>query len=435
MKKRILSFLLALVLIATIPVIVTPITHAAEVLETGKAGPNITWTTYSDGRLVFSGWGKMEDGKNWLVKNWYRHDPVHVIFEEGITYIGAYSFYSDAAFDSVKTITIPTTLTSIGGYAFCGVENLERVNISNLQKWCSMTYDNYAYPMDMGADLYLNGVKIVDLVIPNNITTLCKGAFWGCESLRSVTIPAHVKTIDNNAFSYCKNLEKIYFKGNAPTFGTKVFYGCNTNAYYPLNNSTWNESVFSLNPEGVTWLWDNQSLFTDVSTSSWYFESVNWAVNKGITNGVSATSFAPDSNCTRAHIITFLWRAAGSPESIVPVSPFDDVKESDYFYQAVLWAVELGITRGVSETAFAPNSECTRAQIVTFLHRSLGSPGPTKNHTPFVDISSEEYYYDAVLWAVEKGITQGMTATTFAPNSVCTRAQAVCFLHRRNLYT
>lgn len=429
MTKRFLSILLVLSLLSATFVIAVPIAHAATVLESGKAGDNITWTTYDDGRLVFSGTGRMDDGKYWLVKDWSHHDPVDVIFEEGITYIGAYSFYSDWGFKSIRTVTFPGTLTEIGEYAFEGLIKLEKVYITNLKNWCSVTYGNGAHPMDTGADLYLKGEKVVDLVIPNNITKLCNGAFWGCESLRSVYIPDHVTEIGNNAFSYCSNLEKIYFKGEPPIFGSYVFYGCHALAYCPVN-SGWNESVFSQNTEGVTWLWDQQKPFADVPTDSWFCDSVSWALGEGITKGVSETSFAPNSSCTRAQIITFLWRAAGRPESMAPVSSFTDVKEGDYFYKPVLWAEERGITRGVTEATFGPDEPCTRAQIVTFLHRAAQTPEPKTEDHPFVDVSPDAYYYRAVLWAVEMGITNGMTATTFEPDDRCTRAQTVCFLHR-----
>ena len=431
MTKRILSFLLILSVLCVTLAGVAPVAHAAEVLQSGKAGENITWTTYDDGRLVFSGTGRMDDGEDWLVKNWYRYDPVDVIFEEGITYIGAYSFYNSASFDSIKTVTIPSTLTETGAHAFSGLYNLERVYITDLEAWCAMDLTkNYCSPLDEGADLYLNGEKVVDLVIPETITRLNDKVFWGCESLRSVTVPAHVTEIGHNAFTHCTNLEEIYFKGNPPTFGTKVFYGCDVKAYYPPNNSAWNQDVFSLNSEGVTWLRDQQAPFSDVPKGSWYYDSVNWALEEGITTGMSDTTFEPNSICTRAQIITFLWRAAGKPEPMLTVNPFVDVKSSDYFYKAVLWALETDRTTGVTDTTFEPNSVCTRAQIVTFLHRSAGTPDPTTGNNPFVDVPSGEYYHQAVLWAVENGITTGMTATTFEPGTQCTRAQAVTFLHR-----
>ena len=174
---------------------------------------------------------------------------------------------------------------------------------------------------------------------------------------------------------------------------------------------------------------DVESTFDDVAEDAYYFVPVEWAVEEGITSGTSATTFSPNASCTRAQAVTFLWRAAGSPEPESTEMPFEDVADGAYYYDAVLWAVENGITAGTSATTFAPNATCTRAQIVTFLWRSQKSPaGETVN--PFADVAAGAYYYDAVLWAVENGVTAGTTATTFSPNNNCTRAQIVTFLYR-----
>ncbi|MBQ4040803.1 MAG: S-layer homology domain-containing protein, partial [Oscillospiraceae bacterium] len=170
--------------------------------------------------------------------------------------------------------------------------------------------------------------------------------------------------------------------------------------------------------------------FTDVSESDYFYDPVLWAVENGITNGMSATTFAPNANCTRAQVVTFLHRSAGTPEPTMTENPFTDVAESDYFYDAVLWAVENGITNGMSATTFAPNASCTRAQVVTFLWRADGAPAPNSSENPFKDISSGEYFYNAVLWAVEKEITNGISADKFGPNATCTRGQIVTFLYR-----
>ena len=170
--------------------------------------------------------------------------------------------------------------------------------------------------------------------------------------------------------------------------------------------------------------------FVDVPADQYYAEPVNWAVYNSITQGVSATSFAPDATCTRNQIVTFLWRAAGCPEPQSKANPFVDVVETDYFYKAVLWAVENGITSGTSANTFSPENPCTRAQVATFLWRAEGKPAPSGNKMPFVDVPAGEYYYDAVIWAVENGITAGTSATTFAPENPCTRGQIVTFLYR-----
>ena len=169
--------------------------------------------------------------------------------------------------------------------------------------------------------------------------------------------------------------------------------------------------------------------FTDVPAGSYYEDAVIWAVDKGITTGTSATTFNPNGICTRAQAVTFLWRAAGSPAAKSAVMPFTDVKAGSYCYDAVLWAVEQGITKGTSETMFSPDATCTRAQIVTFLWRSQKSPAAgTAN--PFTDVKASAYYADAVLWAVKEDVTKGTTNTTFSPDATCTRAQIVTFIYR-----
>ena len=169
--------------------------------------------------------------------------------------------------------------------------------------------------------------------------------------------------------------------------------------------------------------------FVDVPGNAYYADAVSWAVANGITSGTTATTFSPNASCTRAQAVTFLWRAAGSPEPASTRNPFTDVKSSAYYYKAVLWAVEKGITVGTTDTTFSPNATCTRAQIVTFLWRDSGSEA-VQTAVPFEDVKRGMYYYNAVTWAVKNGITSGTTATTFSPNNDCTRAQIVTFLYR-----
>ena len=170
-------------------------------------------------------------------------------------------------------------------------------------------------------------------------------------------------------------------------------------------------------------------VFVDVATGSYYEDAVDWAVENGITQGTDDTHFSPDGICTRAQAVTFLWRAAGSPAPRSRTVPFTDVPAGSYYYDAVLWAVENGITEGTSDTTFSPNMTCTRAQIVAFLWRSEKSPAAgTAN--PFADVKSTAYYADAVLWAVKENITRGTTNTTFSPDADCTRSQIVTFLWR-----
>ena len=179
------------------------------------------------------------------------------------------------------------------------------------------------------------------------------------------------------------------------------------------------------------WVRVSELPFTDVAVTDYYYDAVLWAAENGITGGVDDTHFAPNAPCTRAQIVTFLWRAAGSPAPKSSDMPFEDVAAGSYYHDAVLWAVEQGITVGTSATTFSPDDTCTRAHIVTFLWRAQQSPA-AGSANPFLDVASDAYYTDAVLWAVKNGITVGTNAagTTVSPDDDCTRAQIVTFLFR-----
>ena len=175
---------------------------------------------------------------------------------------------------------------------------------------------------------------------------------------------------------------------------------------------------------------DNTMLnfFTDVHAEDYYYDAVLWAAQKGITGGMSDTLFAPNAACTRAQIVTFLWRAAGSPEPKA-LSSFADVPADAYYAKAVAWAVENGITEGTSDTTFAPGTICTRAQGAALLYRAAGSPA-VSGSAAFTDVPADAYYADAAAWAGQKGITGGIGNGLFGPHNNCTRAQIVTFLYR-----
>lgn len=169
--------------------------------------------------------------------------------------------------------------------------------------------------------------------------------------------------------------------------------------------------------------------FTDVRSGDYFYAPVQWAMEKNITSGTSATTFSPNQACTRAQAVMFLWKAAGQPEPTRTSNPFRDVKSSDYYYKAVLWAVENNITSGTSDTTFSPNQSCTRGQIMTFLYKAAGSPSVSGSN-PFRDVAYGDYFYRPVLWAVRNDITSGTSATAFSPSASCTRGQIVTFLYK-----
>ncbi len=171
--------------------------------------------------------------------------------------------------------------------------------------------------------------------------------------------------------------------------------------------------------------------FTDMpARGNWAHNPIDWAVVNKITNGMTDTTFVPNGTITRGQAVTFLWRAAGKPAPEKTETPFTDLVEGAFYYDAVLWAVEKGITNGMTATTFNPGGSCTRGQIVTFLYRFAGSPEVETADSPFTDLKADAFYTVPVAWAVAGNITNGLSATTFGPDATCTRAQVVTFLYR-----
>ena len=210
---------------------------------------------------------------------------------------------------------------------------------------------------------------------------------------------------------------------------TYVPYKNVNKAYEDVITFTCVGETFTETLSGVVTVFVGEEMnFTDVKKTDYFYDAVVWAVENDITSGLSATTFGPNNTCTRAQVVTFLWRAAGEP-AVSGTLPFTDVKKTDYYYDAVLWAYKNNITTGLTEKTFGPNNTVTRGQVVTFLCRALDER-PGTSYNPFNDVKKTDYYYDAVLWAVEDKVTTGTTATTFSPNSGCTRGQIVTFLYR-----
>ena len=247
----------------------------------------------------------------------------------------------------------------------------------------------------------------------------------------------------STGFNAVKTTDRFYYTTTSynqnalsdVTFRASTYAKTGTTAYIPFTiYAKYGTSSATRQVTGTVAIKIAQTMnFVDVKTSDYFYDSVKWAVNDNITKGTSATTFSPNNTCTRAEIVTFLWRAAGSPTPTITRNPFTDVKYSvgSDFYNAILWASQNGIAAGTSTTTFAPNDNCTRAQIVTFLWRYAKKPlGYYTN--PFNDVNKTEYaaYYDAILWAAGKGIATGNTPKTFNPDGTCTRAEAVTFLYR-----
>lgn len=247
----------------------------------------------------------------------------------------------------------------------------------------------------------------------------------------------------STGFNAVKTTDRFYYTTTSynqnalsdVTFRASTYAKTGTTVYIPFTiTAKYGTSSATRQVTGTVAIKIAQTMnFVDVKPTDYFYDSVKWAVNNNITKGTSATTFSPNNTCTRAEIVTFLWRAAGSPTPTITRNPFTDVKYpvgSD-FYNAILWASQNGIAAGTSTTTFAPNDNCTRAQIVTFLWRYAKKPlGYYTN--PFNDVNKTEYaaYYDAILWAAGKGIATGNTPKTFNPDGTCTRAEAVTFLYR-----
>ena len=317
--------------------------------------------------------------------------------------------------DSGATSTLVTAVSGNGGSV--------SINGQDLSTGGSATV---AIPNSGTTDIVVKiGAKTYTLTILRNSGT--GGNQGGGGGATSYTL-----TFNTNGGSAISKVSKtsgttVDLTGYTPTRDGYTFDGWYSNSDLTIKVTsiklTSNTTIYA------KWTAKSDMSFTDVAGNAYYRDAVEWAVENGITKGTTATTFSPHATCTRAQAVTFLWRAAGSPAPETSAMPFTDVPVGSYYYDAVLWAVENGITKGTSDTTFSPNMTCSRAQIVAFLWRSEKSPAAgTAN--PFADVKSDAYYADAVLWAVKENITKGTTSTTFSPNAGCTRAQIVTFLWR-----
>ena len=339
----------------------------------------------------------------------------------------------------ITSVEIPKTLTECGGFSgpFSECPNLKTASFQNgTTLIAEHVFDN------------CTGLETV--TIPSTVTEIGYEAFVG-SGLTSVEIPDSVTRIDDGAFNDCSSLTNVQYCG---TEAQKAAITIDDNNDPLLNASwsyghLWDAGVVTQEPtasaEGVKTFTctvcgetRTESIpkltnpFTDVAKGKFYYDPVLWAISQDpvITTGVTDTTFMPDRICTRAHVVTFLWRANGCPEPTDMTNTFKDVPNGKYYTKAVLWAAETGITTGYSDGTFRPDDECTRGQVVTFLWRAKGSPKPTGVNNPFSDVPTGKYYTSAILWALKNNITQGRTATTFGPDDACTRGHVVTFLYR-----
>ena len=504
MKNRLISLMLAALLVVSL----FPLSaSAADIVDSGTCGENLTWTFDSDGLLTISGTGPMVDNND-NSPFYYKRDTIRsVVVGIGVTSIGDNAF---SCCSSLTNITIPEGVTSIGHGAFYSCSSLTNVTIpesvtsigdgvfSSCGNLTSVVLPSYVNTF--GRSVFQRCTNLKSVQIPNGVTTIGSNMFERCRNLTLVAIPSSVTLITNTSFAECVSLADVLYGGSEDSWKMAAEYNANFALFYNTNihfNVTAPEAHFrpitvpatceadgytartcdcgyeydrvvtepALGHDWTPWATlleptattkgiavricandpkhvefkalptvagDPSNPFTDVAEGKFYHDPVLWAIsqNPQITTGVTDATFEPDRSCTRAHVVTFLWRANGCPEPTSTTNTFKDVPNGKYYTKAVLWAAEQGITTGYSDGTFRPDDECSRGQVVTFLWRSKGQPKPASTTNPFSDVPAGKYYTTAVLWALENNITTGRTPSTFGPDDACTRGHVVTFLYR-----
>ena len=460
-----------------------------------------------------------------------------VTLPEGLVSIG----YSAFAYCSgLESLTIPQSVTGIGSYAFYGCGNLRSIRIpdgvtrvesstfANCSNLTSVDFGSGVTSIDssafascvsltdlalpagltsLGGSAFSGCTALSSVTIPESLTSISASVFSGCSGLRSMTIPTNITNIGSYAFGGCRSLKTVDFLGGPPNIASNSFSGVNATCWYPDDGSWWEDDMEDYGghlvwvPRGETLylsdgsisvaVFDNrsltlsradgtavyaewstsdanvarvddrgqvegikygkctisastggqiyscevQTLFWDVADpSQYYFKHVYWAAENGITKGYDLEYFDPQGECTREQMMTFLWRLAGQPNPTTTTSRFPDVKSGAYYYKAVLWGVEKGITNGYSSGPlagkFGVGEACTREQAMTFLWRMAGKPDPTGTTNKFKDVKKSDYFYKAVLWASENKIANGYADGTYGVGKACLREHMVTFLSK-----
>lgn len=325
--------------------------------------------------------------------------------------------------------TFVSTERAEGNAGICGEEVQWSFNDQNGMLTISGSGRMYDYASAERLPWYALRSQINCAVVEEGITSLGEYLFSD-SAVSSVSLPVSLKFVCKRAFANCDALSDVVFPGDAPEFDDEAFYGTTIRAEYPSENVTWTHKVMLDYGGDVTWYCENALPFVDVPKDSFYYDAVAWAVDMGITTGTDAEHFSPNAMCQRAAVVTFLWRAVGSPSQGTASMPFVDVVEGSFYEDAVLWAAAHGVTSGTDANHFSPFAACNRAQVVTFLWRTMGCPKPRQLDVPFTDVEPDSWYAPAVAWAVEHGITAGMSAEHFGVNNTCNRAQIVTFLYK-----
>lgn len=410
---------------------------------------------------------------------------ISITFGNGLTELNAYMCQNDVALTTVKlpdkltkmgintfngcssltSITLPNTLKSIGSDAF-NKTSLTSITLPNsveelgsmvFYKLQSLKTVNLGTGLkSIGSGCFLGDTSLESLVIPDSVTTIkgyafedCTGLktvvvggglkdlgwrlFSGCTALETVTIRSGVQSINSSndssgPFRNCSSLETLYLPGSLVSIGRYTFRESTQlkDVYFNGTAYEWGGMAIGLDNDPLYNAAMHYVPFQDTNAGDWYYESMLWAIDKGVTRGTTETTFGPNDDCTQAHILTFLYRAVKSP-SVNSGNSYTNsaVTPDKYYYTPMQWAYQQGI---VTNSSLDPESLCTRADVVTYLWRLADKPGG--GSISFTDVSPSADYAQAVAWAVRNGITAGTTATTFSPANICTRAQIVTFLYR-----
>lgn len=339
-----------------------------------------------------------------------------VVIDDGV-------FYNN---QTIQTVNIPDSVEYIGRQAFMHCENLAEVNFSGY--FAELDEEAFAYCTSLTAfevpytgvlsDGLFEGCKnLVAVLINEGNYAILDGAFSGCENLQYMYIPTSMEVIYTDDF---KSIEDVLVVGIP--------------GYKELSVGQTFAQSMGYQFESMDYPKDDEAVFTDVDGQQYYSLPVLWAATTGVTTGKTETEFMPDVTCNRAEMITFIWRFCGEPDpDYTKANPFTDVAKDEYYYDAVLWGYQAGIIKGITDTEFWPYAKVNRAMAVTMLQRLDGEPKATKTDTTFTDVTVGDYYYDALLWADEACIAKGMTETEFQPETACSRGMIVTFLYR-NLY-
>ncbi|MBR4623546.1 MAG: S-layer homology domain-containing protein [Clostridia bacterium] len=381
----------------------------------GTCGDSLKWfiSTKTDTLYIY-GSGTMYDyTTNDYMAPWYvavsaEKKASHIYIDSGVRSIGEFAFYY---LDEIKDVSLPSGLSSIG----------------------------------IGAFYNCTGIK--KLLIPGSVTKIDTYAFYGMTGLTDIRLPNCTYT--NRMMMGCSSLKTMYFNpkmtSSAADIAAQAFDGCSSisKVYFPGSRTEWDSKVVSrarsmdseeiLNAEIIC---DYENHFLDVPYEASYLPYVNWAYQNGVIQGTTADTFGPDEACRRCDLAVMLYRMFGKPSVSGQSIPFTDVKSSDYYYKAVLWAYNKGYIKGTSDTKFNPKGSITRQDMVVILWRIDGDlTGKLKKPSitnPFKDVKKGHYAYNAIMWAYQKGITKGTTSTTFSPTSNCLRYQLAVFLNKFN---